>query len=99
MNDESRPKAAHETPGTKSETNDTAPLARPVVHELAQAGLSVRAIAPVVGMGKTQVAEYVVRGQVSGTGHLNTETGEVSDDYPAPDVGPAGVDPGREVPR
>jgi transposase-like protein len=51
---------------------------RQVVAELTEAGLSTRAIAPVVGVSKSQVATDV---QVSSSGHVDTETGEVSDDY------------------
>lgn len=74
-----------------------------VVKELTAAGMSVRAISPVVGVSKSQVAKDA---QVSSSGHLdsgsqvNIETGEVSDDYvtdqadldqelPAEDVAPS----------
>lgn len=42
-------------------------LRRPVVHELAAAGMSVRAIAPVVGVGKSTAARDLESGVPSGT--------------------------------
>jgi hypothetical protein len=57
-------------------------LRRPVVHEFAAAGMSTRAIAPVVGTSFKTVARDVeapVSGDTRST--VNTETGEVSDDH------------------
>jgi hypothetical protein len=64
-------------------------LRRPVVHELASAGMSVRAIAPVVGVSVGTV--HADQQQVFSSEHVNTETGEVSDDYDDDEPVPAGL--------
>ncbi len=64
-------------------------LRRPVVHELASAGMSTRAIAPVVGVHRETVAADL-RGGRNLPPAVDIETGEVSDNFPAPEVLPAG---------
>lgn len=59
-------------------------------------GLSTRAIAPVVGVSKSQAAEDV-RGVQNWTPAVNTETGEVSDDYPSDDTTGGEVAPPAEA--
>lgn len=56
---------------------------RSVVKELTEAGMSTRAIAPVVGVNQATVVRDLARGDASASPEplVNTETGEVSDDY------------------
>lgn len=62
-------------------------MRREAVRELTEAGLSTRAIAPIVGTSHDTVHRDL-RGVANATPGptVNTETGEVSDDYPSTDV-------------
>jgi len=64
---------------------------REVVRELTSAGMSTRAIAPVVGVTDRQVrydVEQVFRTEHLSAPAINPETGEVGPDYPEPHAPP-----------
>lgn len=69
---------------------------RQVVAELTEAGLSTRAIAPVVGADYSTVSRDRAR-VADATPAVDTETGEVSEDYPSDDVTGGEVTPSVDV--
>src|SRR5690606_10701095 len=69
-------------------------LRRPIVHELHAAGMSTRAIAPVVGVSNKTVSVDLNAPVTEVTPAVDRDTGEILDDIPAD-----GIDPRRREPE